>query len=172
MIFTDYWKVLVLSFLEVGNTAFLSQKVDGKMIFTDYWKVLVLNFSEMGNKVFFWAKKLMERWYLLGLFEFSIIFQDLENMVSRAVKVTEAKMTVHIWFVNLCAVWNFCTAKEIFFFFFSSTRDKTKCNHCTKKWSLPLRISHLLKKSSIENFISVQWKWTRISMKQALKRTQ
>ena len=41
------------------------------MIFTDYWKVLVLNFSEMGNTIFFWAKKLMERWYLLGLFEFS-----------------------------------------------------------------------------------------------------
>ena len=44
---------------------FLSQKVDGNMIFTDYWKVLVLNFSVMGNTVFFWVKKLMERWYLL-----------------------------------------------------------------------------------------------------------
>ena len=45
--------------------SFLNQKVDGKIIFTDYWKVLVLNFSEMGNTVFFVAKKLMERWYLL-----------------------------------------------------------------------------------------------------------
>ena len=44
---------------------FSSQKVDRKMIFTDYWKVLVLNFSEMRNTVFFRAKKLMERWYLL-----------------------------------------------------------------------------------------------------------
>ena len=35
------------------------------MIFTDYWKVLVLIFSGMENMVFFWAKKLMERWYLL-----------------------------------------------------------------------------------------------------------
>ena len=35
------------------------------MIFTDYWKVLVLIFSGMGNRVFSWAKKLMERWYLL-----------------------------------------------------------------------------------------------------------
>ena len=35
------------------------------MIFNDYWKVIVLNFSEMGNTVFFWAKKLMERCYLL-----------------------------------------------------------------------------------------------------------
>ena len=35
------------------------------MIFTDCWKVLVLNFLEVGNTVFFSAKKLMERWYLL-----------------------------------------------------------------------------------------------------------
>ena len=59
---------------------FLSQKVDGKIIFTGYWKVLVLNFSVMGNTVFFSAKKIMERWYLFGLFELSMIFQDLENM--------------------------------------------------------------------------------------------
>ena len=32
---------------------FLSQKVEGNMMFTDYWKVLVLNFSVMGNTVFF-----------------------------------------------------------------------------------------------------------------------
>ena len=32
---------------------FLSQKVDWKMIFTDYWKGLVLNFSVMENTVFF-----------------------------------------------------------------------------------------------------------------------
>ena len=79
---------------------FLSQNVNGNMIFTDHWKVLVLNFSEMGNTVFFepkswlkykiywlqesscfelfgdskyglfWAKKLMERWYLPGLLSF------------------------------------------------------------------------------------------------------
>ena len=53
--------------------SFLSQKVDGNMIFIDYWKVLVLNFSGMGNTAFFWHKKLMERWYLLvtGKFFFS-----------------------------------------------------------------------------------------------------
>ena len=44
---------------------FLSQKVDGNMIFTDYWKVLVLTFSEMGNTIFSWAKKLTEIWCLL-----------------------------------------------------------------------------------------------------------
>ena len=31
----------------------MSQNVDGKMIFTDYWKVLVLNFSVMANKIFY-----------------------------------------------------------------------------------------------------------------------
>ena len=67
---------------------FLSQKVDGNMIFTDYWKGFVLNFSVMGNTVFFSAKKLMERWYLLGLFELSMKFQDLGKMVFRAVFVS------------------------------------------------------------------------------------
>ena len=66
---------------------FLSQEVDGKMIFTGYREVLVLNFSVMGNTIFFSAKKLMEKWYLLGLFELSIIFQDLENTVFHAVSL-------------------------------------------------------------------------------------
>ena len=47
------------------NMVFLSQKVYGNMIFTDYWKVLVLIFLGMRNMVFSWAKKLIERWYLL-----------------------------------------------------------------------------------------------------------
>ena len=48
-----------------------------------YWllKVVVLNFLVMKNTVFFWVKKLMERWYLLGLFKLSMIFQGLGNMV-------------------------------------------------------------------------------------------
>ena len=63
-----YWLLKSFSFeiFEDGKYGlFSSQKVDGNMIFIDYWKVLVLNFSDMGNTVFFWAKKLMERWYLL-----------------------------------------------------------------------------------------------------------
>ena len=63
----------------------LSQEVDGKMIFTGYREVLVLNFSVMGNTTFSLAKKLMERWYLLGLFELSMIFQDQGITVFRAV---------------------------------------------------------------------------------------
>ena len=61
----DFWdQKKSLSTLEMKNMVFLSQKNDGN-IFTDYWKVLVLTFSGMGNTVSFWAKKLMERWYLL-----------------------------------------------------------------------------------------------------------
>ena len=88
-------KLFFWSFREWKIRPFLSQKVAGKMIFTDYWKVLILTFSGMGNTVFFeskswwkvdiywllksscfdlfgngkyslfWVKKLMERWYLL-----------------------------------------------------------------------------------------------------------
>ena len=55
------------------------------IMFSDYWKALVLNFSVMENDASFTAKKLMERWYLLGLFDLSMILHDLENMVFRAV---------------------------------------------------------------------------------------
>ena len=41
----------------------------------------------MGNTVFFSAKKLMERTYLLGLFELSMIFQDF-----RAVQTDESTL--------------------------------------------------------------------------------
>ena len=65
IIFSYNWKVLVFKFLEMKNMVSLSQKVDENMIFTDYRKVLVLIFLEIGNTVFSWAKKLIERWYLL-----------------------------------------------------------------------------------------------------------
>ena len=58
-------KFLFWSFREWEIRPSLSQKVAGKMIFTDYWKVLDLTFSGMGNTVLFWVKKLMERLYLL-----------------------------------------------------------------------------------------------------------
>ena len=95
---------------------FLRQKVDEKMIFTDYWKVFLLNFSEMGNRVFFWAKTLMERWYLLGLYELSMVFQDLGNMVFRAVfRTSDNFLYEHLYlFHNMVNVyylfmikWNF-----------------------------------------------------------------
>ena len=76
-------KVLFWTFPWWDIRSFLSQKVDGKMIFTGYWEVLVLNFLVMGNTVFSSAKKLVKRWYLLGLFELSMIFKGLGNMAFR-----------------------------------------------------------------------------------------
>ena len=110
-------KFLFWLFREWEIWSFLREKVSEKMIFTGYWKVLVLSFSVLGNTVFFARKKLMERWYLLvtekflfwatGKFlfwafrwweiraflsqkvdvkvEISMIFQDLGNTVFRAV---------------------------------------------------------------------------------------
>ena len=109
-------KFLFWSFREWEIRPFLSQKVDGKMLFTDYWKVLVLNFSVIGKMVFFesrsWWKddiywlmksfcfefygdgkyglffrqKVDEKMiYILGLFEISMIFRDLGNMVFHTV---------------------------------------------------------------------------------------
>ena len=118
MIFTDCGKVSVLIFWEWEIRPFLSQKVNGKMLFAEYWKDLVLSFLGIGNTFFFccclfvffesrswWnnniyllmksscfelsgvgkyglfsAKKLMERGYILGLFKLSMIFRDLGIM--------------------------------------------------------------------------------------------
>ena len=88
------------TFQRLKIRSFVSQKVDGNMIFTNYWKVLLLNFSKMGNTVFFWAKKLMERWYLLGLFELSMIFQYLGNMVFRAVSSTSCEASEALAFAQ------------------------------------------------------------------------
>ena len=74
-------KFLFWTFLKWEIWYFLSLKNSGTMIFTGDWKVLVLNFLEMGNAVFFSSEKLIQKWYLLGLFELSKIFQDLENIV-------------------------------------------------------------------------------------------
>ena len=69
IIFTDYWKNLVLNFSMMGNTVFFES--------TSWWKrwfiliteklseTLVFNFSVVWNTVFFWVRKFMERWYLL-----------------------------------------------------------------------------------------------------------
>ena len=63
--FTDYWKVLVLSFLEMTNTVFF----EPKSWWNDdiYWLLENSCFqpSRYGKYGHFWAKKLMGRWYLL-----------------------------------------------------------------------------------------------------------
>ena len=48
-----------------NTVIFWVKKLMEKIVFTDYWKVLVLNFLVVGNTVFFWVKKLMERYLLV-----------------------------------------------------------------------------------------------------------
>ena len=108
--FDSWWKMI---FSLACNTYFLNKKSpcfelfgDGKysllliqknwckMIFSSAWntmffengKVLVLNFSEIRNTVLFSSKKLMESRYFLDIFELFMIFQDLQNMIFRAMQ--------------------------------------------------------------------------------------
>ena len=96
MIFTGYWEVFVLNFSVMGSTVFYAVK---KSWWKDdiYWLLRSSCFELFGNGKYglFSTKKLMERWYLRGLFELSMILQDLENMVFRA--VTAQALSQH-WF--------------------------------------------------------------------------
>ena len=119
--FTGYLKVLVLNVPWIGNTFFFEfedwWKDDIywllKSSWFGLWKALFLNFPEMGNTVFFLSHK-VERWYLLGLFELSNMFQDLGNKAfvqctqSKWVpSVKNGKSGHHYWFSTLVFVSNF-----------------------------------------------------------------
>ena len=73
------------------------------MIFTDYWKVLVLLFWPFRNGKYglFSVKQLMERWNLLGLFELSMIFRDLGNMGFRAALTLNFRIILNLYFRTL-----------------------------------------------------------------------
>ena len=153
IIFCDNLNVLVLNFLEMKNMVFLSQKVYRNR-FTDYWKVFVLTFSEIGNTVFswakklteiyllitwnfvfwtfwwweirsfFWAKKLMERWYLHGFF-FSFLWYS---------------RTWEIWFfaqrrlLKSQPLKNPCSQVRSFFFFFPFSKEVRILIKTKKGW--------------------------------------
>ena len=104
--FTDYWKVLVLNFSELGNSSFFDSESWGKDGI--YWllKSPLFELFEIGNTVIFWAKKLIRRWYLLGALELSMIFHDLGNMVSCA---------VNIWIDQNLRNWDFYDISFIFY---------------------------------------------------------
>ena len=77
MIFTDYWKGLVLNFSVVGNTVLFESSSWWKGDI--YWLLRSSSFELFGDGKYglLSTKTLMERWYLHGLLELSIIFQDL-----------------------------------------------------------------------------------------------
>ena len=116
MIFNRYWKVLVLIFSGMGSNVFFEPKSWWKDYIywlqkgfsfelfragkygTFFWvkkliewyllvieKFLFSTFWWLGIQSFF-AKKLMERWYLLGLIEVSMIFRSMGNMTFHAVR--------------------------------------------------------------------------------------
>ena len=87
IIFTDYWKVLVLNFSVIGNTVFFESRSWWKDDI--YWLPRSSCFELFGDGKYglFSAKRLIERWYLLDLFELFMIFQGLGNMVSRTVQI-------------------------------------------------------------------------------------
>ena len=127
-----YWLLKSYCFELFGDGKygiFFSQKVDVKMIFTDYWKVLVLNFSMMGNTVSFSAKKLMEIWYLLGLFELSMIFQHLRNMLFRAVH----HVGYGIW---RCLEYGVCQINSLFLAIQKLQEHPSFCSACVF-WYVP-----------------------------------
>ena len=53
-------KFLFWTFSRCAIRSFFEPKSWWRMIFTNYWKVLVLNCFKMGNTIFFWTKKLMK----------------------------------------------------------------------------------------------------------------
>ena len=85
---------------------FETKSWDGKIVFTDYWKVLVLNFSGIGNTVFFWGKKLMERWCLLVTEKFLFwTFRWWEIQSSLRQKVNGKTIFTDCWKVLVFSPW-------------------------------------------------------------------
>ena len=91
-IYTDYQKVVVLNLSEMKNMI-LSLKYGHGFEPKTWWEYYIywllksscFKHFDDGKYSLFSGKKLMERWYLLGLFELSLILQGSENMVFCAV---------------------------------------------------------------------------------------
>ena len=94
IIFSFVWGILYwllespcFEFFGDGKYSLFEQK--GWWKYDIYWLLKSSCFELFGNGKcgLVWVKKLMERWYLLGILEVSMIFQDLRNMVFRAVRI-------------------------------------------------------------------------------------
>ena len=81
IMFTEDSKVIVLNFFDDENMVFLSQKVDEIWCLLITEKILFLSFWEWEIRSFF-SQKIHRKMILTWPFwAFSMIFQDLENMV-------------------------------------------------------------------------------------------
>ena len=92
-------KFLFWTFPRWEIRVFLAKKLMERRYLLITEKALFWTFWRWKNGIFFWAKKLMERWYLLGLFEFSMIFKGLGNMVFHAV-TTNISSAFKKWFYS------------------------------------------------------------------------
>ena len=142
---------------------FLSQKIDGN-IFADYWKVLVLTFSGMGNTVSFWAKKLMERWYLLiteKVLFWTFRWWEIRSFLSQEF---DGKMIFNgyweVLVLNFSVIGNtfFFSAKklmEIYYMVFLSFPWYSKTSEIWffAQWSMPQKPRNPLERSFV-------YKWT------------
>ena len=83
MIFADYGNFLVLNVSGMAMAMGIWSGFELKGWWKDdiYWSPKISSFEIFsdGKNRLFSAKILMEKWYLLGLFELFTIFQDLEN---------------------------------------------------------------------------------------------
>ena len=79
-VLTDHGKVLVLNISEMGNTVFFEPYWDEDDI---YWLLKSSCFELFGDGKYglSLSQNLDKRWWLPGLFELSMIFQDFGNMV-------------------------------------------------------------------------------------------
>ena len=114
IMFTGYYKVLDLKLLEMKNTVFF----EPKSWWDIYWSLKRSCFGLFrdGKNGLFLTKKLMERWYLLGPLELSVIFKDLRNRFLGAVYQISMYINSCSWFrdnlllphsndINLCSLF-------------------------------------------------------------------
>ena len=107
IIFTDYWKVLVLNFLMMRNMVFFwVKKLMEKIIFTDYRKLF-----GSGKYCVFSAEKWMERWYLLVTEK--LLFWTFPWWETRSFFYPKSWWKDDIYLVFWSFPWNFKTTWEI-----------------------------------------------------------
>ena len=80
VLFTDYWQVLVLNFLEIENTVFFEPKSWWKDDLYCLLKVSCFELFDDWKYGLFFSQKVDEEMIFTCRFELSMIFQDLGNV--------------------------------------------------------------------------------------------
>ena len=114
MIFTDYWKDLVLIFSGMGNTVFFEPKRWWKD--NGYWliKVLVLNFSVLGKYGLLLSQEVDGKIIFTGYREFLVLnFSVMGNTVFFSAKTLMERLYIYLvvlkfpWFSGTWEIWFF-----------------------------------------------------------------